>query len=125
MDTHEINFCDVCNNLTNLIIENKILKSNCKCCKAKKEIPNINGGICVYTALSDKVDKSILLVNNNHIKEDITLPNIENNENIVCPNEICESHEKGSSIKFIKYDIDEIKYMYICNYCNFKWKNSK
>ena len=38
MDTHEIDFCDVCNNLTHLIIEDKILKSYCKCCKAKKEI---------------------------------------------------------------------------------------
>lgn len=125
MNIYEINFCDVCNNLTNLIIEDKILKHNCKCCKTKKEIPNVNGGICVHTALSDKVDKSILLLNNEYIKEDITLPVIENNENISCPNETCESHEKGSSIKYIKYDIDEIKYMYICNYCNFKWKNSK
>ena len=84
MNTHEINFCEVCNNLTNLITEDKVLKYNCKCCNEKKVVPNINGGVCVYTALSDKVDKSILLVNNEYIKEDITLPNIENNENIKC-----------------------------------------
>lgn len=125
MQNHEINFCDVCNNLTKLVIEDKILKYSCKFCNTQKEVPNIESGICIFTALSDKVDKSILLLNNKYINNDITLPNIENNSNIKCPNETCESHEKGSSIKYIKYDMVDIRYMYICNYCNFKWKNSK
>ena len=125
MNSHEINFCNMCNNLTNLVIEDKKLKYSCKCCKTITDVSDIDGGVCVYTALSDKVDKSILLLNNENIKNDITLPTIVNNKNITCPNEACESHEKGSSIKYIKYDIEDIKYMYICNYCNFKWKNSK
>lgn len=125
MNTHEIHFCSLCNNLTSLVIEDKKLKYSCKCCKNMEDVPNIDGAVCVYTILSDKVDKSILLLNNQYIKNDITLPSIDNNTNITCPNESCESHEKGSSVKYIKYDIAQIKYMYICNYCDFKWKNSK
>lgn len=123
--SHEINFCEMCDNLTYLIIDEQKLKYSCKYCNTLKDVENINNGVCIYSSLTDNIDKSILLINNDYIKDDITLPTIINNKNINCPNESCESHETGSNIKYIKYDNDDVKYMYICNVCNYKWKNSK
>ena len=125
MTSYEIHFCSECNNLTKLFInEEKALIHYCKYCDKTEEYNDIQGK-CIYSALSKELDKSTLIIENKYIHHDVTLPNIKNNENIKCPNEKCGSQEGGSSIKYIKYDNDELKFIYICNICGFKWKNSK
>lgn len=123
MNFNEINFCDMCNNLTSLITEDGRLKHKCNCCLTIQDISNVDSSICIHRIVREKVDKSILLINNKYLKDDNTLPIIES-KNITCPKTDCESHEKGSKIKYIKYDDDDIKYIYICTYCDSKWKNS-
>ena len=125
MTSYEINFCTECNNLTKLSIdENNKLIHYCKYCDKIEMIEGMEGK-CIYTALSKEIDKSALIKENVFIHNDITLPSLKNNNNIVCPNEKCESKKEGSSIKYIKYDNDELRYIYICNKCGIKWKNSK
>ena len=52
---------------------------------------------------------------------------INNNKNIKCPNPECKSiTEKDiqSNITYIKYNENDMKYIYICKYCGQKWKNN-
>ena len=60
------------------------------------------------------------------IKKIAPTAKIEGNTNIRCPNEECISiqESKQSSVTYIKYDSEDMKYIYICNYCGQKWKNS-
>ena len=46
--------------------------------------------------------------------------------NIKCSNDECISvkEDKESSITYIKYDLENMKYIYICNHCGQKWKNN-
>ena len=37
-------------------------------------------------------------------------------------NSECEAEE--SKITYIKYNSEEMRYLYICNHCGHKWKNN-
>ena len=43
-------------------------------------------------------------------------------KNIKCSNEACL--DKETHIKYIKYDNDNMKFIYICNHCGTKWLNT-
>ena len=72
-----------------------------------------------------EMDNSQIINENKYITHDLTLPTIQNNVNIKCVNPKCDSivNKKQSSIKYIKYHYDNMKYIYICNYCGQKWNN--
>jgi len=115
--TNEVHFCAKCDNLSYLhLFENeetgaKDLVYYCR---------------CVYTLNFDGYDKSELLNANKYISHDITLPTIQGNPNIQCTNTECPSvtEHKESSVKYIKYDAENMRYLYICNHCGQKWRNS-
>jgi aspartate carbamoyltransferase regulatory subunit len=80
---------------------------------------------CIYKS-NEKIDKSKILNEYTHILEDPTLPVIYN-KNIKCPNVECETNKKNSipEVKYIKYDTENIYFMYMCNTCNQKWTNDE
>ena len=91
-----------------------------KICGNKQDI-NKNES-CVYKTNYD-IDISNILNTNKNISNDITLPKIKNNPNIKCINTECTSTNKESSITYIKYDEDNMKYLYICDNCGKSWTN--
>ena len=120
----EINFCDDCHNLTFLHTnENQKLVHYCKLCDKEKIIEKINQS--VYTQYFSEIDNSQVINANKYMNQDITLPTIEGNTTIQCVNEQCISikEQKPSSIKYMKYHFDDMKYIYICNHCGQKWNN--
>jgi hypothetical protein len=92
----------------------------CKTCSLKKEYT----GNLLYNN-DHNIELSDSINNNKFINYDITLPHI-NSDNIKCPNEECKSIVNGlkSDIIYIKYDKDNMKYIYSCNYCGQKWTNN-
>ena len=128
--TNEVHFCTKCDNLSYLhLYENaetgtKDLVYYCRACSHRE--PVSEGSRCVYTLNFDGYDKSELLNANKYISHDITLPTIQGNPNILCTNTECPSvtEHKESSVKYIKYDSENIRYLYICNHCGQKWRNS-
>ena len=70
------------------------------------------------------IDLRETISQNKHLKEDITLPTIKDNPNIKCPNVDCDSHkQKTSNILYLKYDKQNMKYMYLCKDCQQTWRN--
>jgi len=59
---------------------------------------------------------------NEFTKNDPTLPHVHN---ITCPNNDCESNttDKESDIIYLKYDAVNMKFLYICNLCETKWRS--
>ena len=114
--------CDNCDNfMFTYIDEDKKLYNCCKRCGNTK----LSDMKCVYKS-SDKIDISKILNEYTHILEDPTLPTIKN-KNIKCPNKECETNKKNTipEVKYIKYDSDNIYFMYMCNSCNQKWTNDE
>jgi hypothetical protein len=114
--------CDNCDNfMFTYIDEDKKLYNSCKRCGNIK-LSDIK---CIYKS-NEKIDKSKILNEYTHILEDPTLPVIYN-KNIKCPNLECETNKKNSipEVKYIKYDTENIYFMYMCNTCNQKWTNDE
>lgn len=123
----DLKFCENCNNLMDFCLENSdddlqpgkpvYICSRC----SNKQKTNVQD---IYIA-SDKVfEKKNILNKNEYLILDPTIPHITN-KNIKCINLECESHStKKSNIKYIKYDEENLKYMYICTHCSQKWTNT-
>jgi len=120
----EVNFCDNCDNLLYIYSdeENKSLYLGCKVCGEKKDYSD---GKCIYSN-EFNIDLSETINHNENLIHDITLPRIKDNKNIKCINQECESikENKSSNVLYIKYDHENLKYLYVCKYCNQKWKNN-
>ena len=118
----DVNFCENCDNILYLYKESDgdELYYCCKSCSNQVKIQDKMKQ--VYTNTNDTVDISESINSNPYITHDITIPTIQNNSNIKCQNVDCPGEE--TSIKFIKYDDINMKYIYICNHCGHKWKNS-
>jgi len=129
----DINFCDGCENILYIYTdeENK-LYLGCKVCGEKKDYVNNKS---IYSN-EFHLDFSETINNNKYLSFDNTLPVI-NNKNIKCPNEDCvsktdtkgkkdnkDTKDNKENITYIKYNHDDMKYIYICNYCGQKWKNN-
>ncbi len=125
MNHSDIHFCKECNNMTYIYIQDEKLIHYCKACS--KSEPFESDTPCIYSINVFNYDMSESINNNKYITHDITLPKIEGNINIQCTNEKCESikESKESSVTYIKYDSENMKYIYICNYCGQKWTNNK
>ncbi len=113
-------FCQDCNNMLYLNIlkeegsESK-LEYYCKNCNYKCD--NTNKDSCVYNINynMDNIKKHSFI--NKYIYDDVTLPSAVG---VKCPNSQCPKAEPN--IKYIKYDDENMKFIYICLDC-YKAKN--
>ena len=126
--TNEVHFCPLCNNMTFLFLKEledgeKQLIHRCESCHHNEPLDGTDH--CIYLLDFKKYDRSELINQNKYITHDVCLPVIKGNENLHCTNSECISikENKPSSVKYIKYDYEDMKYMYICDYCGTKWKN--
>lgn len=118
----EIEFCSNCDNLLFLYSDEteKKLYYACKTCGEKQDT-KVN--TCIYNNTYE-IDLSETINTNQFLKEDVTLPTIKKNSNIKCPNVECKSQSMDDSeIVYIKYDADNMKYLYVCKECQTKWTN--
>ena len=101
-----------------LVKNEKLLIYFCHTCNAIKEynkdtIPNPK----LYQQQYE-VDKSFISFNNELLCSDPTLQKVTN-KNIKCPT--CKDTKEPNIIYYI-YDIDNMKYLYICRDCKSSWK---
>lgn len=93
---------------------------HCKFCDNTKIIKKENGSICVIN--DNKIDDVIKYAqyNTKYIKNDVTLPRVNN---IPCTNINCTKSEKQENeVIYVKYDFNNMKYLYFCTYCDTCWK---
>jgi len=120
MDKESIHFCEQCNNITNIHInELGNLIYACKICSHSKPFEKTDN--CIHTFNFSKFDTSVIINQNKYITHDKTIPSIQSNSNLKCPNVECT--EKDTSFKYINYNSDDMKYLYICESCGQKWNN--
>lgn len=123
-------FCEHCDNMLYMKIEsstedlsgddtpeedvnskNKIVYY-CRCCNTQyPELHKENSCIYSINFNTENIKKKSYI--NKNIYDDITLPYAEG---IKCPNPDCPSKGK-QNIKYIQYDKDDMKYIYICMDC--------
>lgn len=116
-------FCPNCNNLFYTKIEDDTLMFHCKYCQFSREFNKEDGDSNKVFQNSYK-DNSISYREqiNEYTHLDPTLPRVNN---IDCPNIECVSHSDPSKkeVIYIKYDIDNMNYIYLCCNCRTTWKS--
>jgi len=125
-------FCSECDNMYYIKIngedENSLIYY-CRFCGHEDNEPAENGVVVLRTDYK-KSEQQFSHMINRYIKHDNTLPRITN---MKCPNENCGKQESASasaasasaedsSIIYLRYDDDNMKYLYICENCNTTWK---
>ena len=110
-------FCKNCDNFMFTYVDTSTNKlyNGCKVCGNKDDI-NSDENDYIYKS-KKTIDISEII--NPDIIKDNTLPKIKNNPNIKCINSECQS----KIITYIKYNSDNMDYLYICDKCGEKWTN--
>jgi DNA-directed RNA polymerase subunit M/transcription elongation factor TFIIS len=136
-------FCTECNNMYYIKINGEDQNSliyYCRFCGHEDDEP-AETGIVVLRTDYKKTEQQFSHMINRYIKYDNTLPRINN---VKCPNESCKKHESGesssassasatassssasatntSNIIYLRYDDNNMKYLYICEDCDTTWK---
>ena len=126
-----MNFCVKCENMYYLKLSkenpDKLIYYCRKCGHVDENMLNNEGIICVSKTHIKKTKQTFNNIINEYTKLDPTLPRINN---VKCPNADCESNNqetkdgRDNEIIFLRYDNDNMKYIYLCNTCNYSWKNN-
>jgi len=110
--------------------ENRIMYFCRKCGDNDDNIINDSDSFCVSKTHIKKTTEIYKNIINEYTKLDPTLPRIKN---MKCPNEECSSNEEKEEKKenveeypeiiYLRYDNDNMKYIYLCSKCDYTWKN--
>lgn len=121
-------FCNKCDNMFYLGINNNDEDTNntitnyCRYCGNVDESTNQMSSCIINTSI-DYINDNNNIVVNEFTKHDPTLPHLENT---ICPNDKCQSHKPNhkNDVIYIRYDNNNMKYVYLCSYCDHTWKNN-
>jgi len=122
-------FCEVCDNMYYIGIDaedpNK-LTYYCRNCK-HRDTTLTEEGLCVLNTQLKQGEQKFNHIINKYTKMDPTLPRIYN---VVCPNPECKTNKssgekKPAEVIYIRYDDDNLKYVYICVDCDTTWKTDE
>ncbi len=122
-------FCTQCDNMYYLGVNENNINELIYYCRNCKYVDNtiITEGSCIINTHSNKNNSQFNHVINEYTKVDPTLPRMNN---IKCPNVECKSNLVDSKnyqypeVIYLRYDDANMKYVYICDQCNFTWKTN-
>ena len=120
-------FCVKCDNMYYIGISiddpNK-LTYYCRNCKHKDETLT-EEGVCVLNTQLKQGEQKFNHIINKYTKLDPALPRIYN---VKCPNAECKTNKSEEKIPaeviYVRYDDDNLKYLYICSECDTTWKTN-
>lgn len=123
-----MHFCNKCHNMYYIRLsseEEDQLIYYCRNC-GNEDTTLTKNNICVSKTQLIKSEQKYNHIINEYTKLDPTLPRTKN---IKCPNEKCNEEGETKStenneIIYLRYDNDNMKYIYLCSNCNYSWKNN-
>ena len=120
-----MHFCDKCDNMYYIRIssedENNLIYYCRNCGHEDTKLTKDN--ICVSKTQLKRSEQKYNHIINEYTKLDPTLPRVHN---INCPSSSCltntepDKHER--EVLYIRYDEDNMKYLYMCSTCDTVWR---
>ena len=118
-------FCSACNNMLYIkmynVNDSNAIKYYCRNCGFEDDTIE-NEGVCVLKTHLRKNAQKFNHIINRYTKLDPTLPRIFT---IRCPEESCPTNVEiieNPEIIYMRYDDDNMKYLYLCVTCDATWK---
>jgi len=116
-----LKFCPVCDNYLYMEVdpESQALTRMCRKCGHKEN--DTKGGLVMEMMIQQQSSEGYKILLNEFTRKDPRLPHIR--KNISCPNVTCDSNKGGKDpdVIYIKYDLVNLMYLYICDICGEKW----
>jgi DNA-directed RNA polymerase subunit M/transcription elongation factor TFIIS len=116
-----LRYCPVCENYLYMQVdaESQELRRVCRKCGFKEE--DAKGGLVMEMMIQQKSSEGYKILLNEFSRKDPRLPHIR--KNITCPNTVCDSNKGGKEpdVIYIKYDVVNLMYLYICDICGEQW----
>uniref|UniRef100_A0A6C0BVV5 DNA-directed RNA polymerase M/15kDa subunit domain-containing protein n=1 Tax=viral metagenome TaxID=1070528 RepID=A0A6C0BVV5_9ZZZZ len=122
-----MNFCSKCDNMYYIRLsspEENTLVHYCRNCGNEDSALSSNE-LSVSKIELKKTKQTQGIYINEYTKLDPTVPRIKD---IDCPNNTCicnTSAEEENDILYVRYDDDNIRYIYMCCHCDTKWKSAE
>jgi DNA-directed RNA polymerase subunit M/transcription elongation factor TFIIS len=114
-------FCEVCDNMLYVKSnEERQLVKYCKHCDHQK-LETSQSAIKISQTIYSEDDLIYNQHVNKYLRYDPTLRRIKD-PLISCPNSKCTVEDDKKQILYIKYDQQNMKYFYVCEYCGETWK---
>ncbi len=112
-------FCPSCNNMMYIKVnEARRLMFFCKNCNHSEE-ETTSYSVCVLDTNNVDEETNYTQYITPYLKHDLTLPR----DNIDCVNPNCtKSALQPNEIIYVKYDADNMKYLYHCVHCEHYWR---
>ena len=119
-------FCTQCSNMLYIGISETDANELTYYCRNCKFVDTEVGheGVCVLNTQFTKGEQRFNHIINRYTKMDPTLPRIYN---MKCPYQECKSNVSDTKpeIIYLRYDDDNLKYLYICSQCDTTWKTNE
>ena len=118
-----MHFCNQCQNMYYISIDpddvNKLVYY-CRNCGNKDSTLSVEN-VTVSKVQLKKSEQEFSHIINKYTKLDPTLPRVTK---ILCPNADCETNKEDTprEIIYIRYDNQNMKYVYLCSTCETVWK---
>lgn len=114
-------FCKSCDNMYYIRIheKGKLMEYYCKKCGSVESTTDV----CVLQTDFTKKNEMFRHILNPYVKDDPTLPRIYGT--MKCPNVSCVCNldkDVESEIIYMRYDNENMKYLYLCVHCDTSWK---
>ena len=122
-----MNFCSKCDNMYYIRLsstEENTLVHYCRNC-GNEDATLSSNELSVSKIELKKSKQSHGIYINEYTKLDPTVPRIKD---IACPNPSCicnTNPETETDILYVRYDDDNIRYIYMCCHCDTKWKSAE
>lgn len=113
-------FCPKCENLLYLDTKTDKLLRICRTCDYQEE--DTQGGLAMETIVQERTSEGYKILLNEFTRQDPTLPHVTT---LPCPRSACPTNVKGQQkdVIIIKYDAQNLKFLYICNVCGEQWRS--
>lgn len=124
-----LTFCSQCNNAYYIAVDNSNqnqLLYYCRHCGHQDNV-TVQDGACILATQFQRGEQKFHHMINEYTHLDPTLPRIRTMQ---CPNAECPTITKpdedttapDSEVIYLRYDDDNLKYLYICLHCKHVWK---
>ncbi len=114
-----MDYCPKCENFLFADSKESQLMRVCRTCPYKKA--DENGGLVMETIVQERSSEGYKILLNEFTRQDPTLPHVST---LPCPNKECATNtgKQTRDVIIIKYDNQNLKFIYICNVCATQWR---
>lgn len=114
-------WCPKCDMYLCLEVKDNGALLKCNACGYAED--QVKGGLVSEIYVKERGSEAYKIDLHEFTRQDPTLPHLKT---MKCPNTTCATNTGGAErdVIYIKYDVENLKFLYICNVCEHTWRSA-